>query len=287
MNHPSSPTFALHQGGGMPLVVRTLCSALALASLLLCGGVAGSAVLWALDNANAIDDLHAPVVRESDPFIAMVPIRNPYDRAVKVRLLDPTCSCATLEMSTTFILPHQAADMHIAVVNKDRSGPQHIGVSVFLTDPDLETIEANVYWTVRAAVQVNALPPGANPQERPSDKAWQDIYRYVAKARPDELNRLRKRIRLSCPEGELPTGGLRVTGIDYPGTLWSFAPTTQSDGSILILATAKEPNATVGEGETTESVVVHTNHPDKATITLGFLTVISKTAGSTALDPGR
>ena len=66
MNHPSSPTFALHQGGGMPLVVRTLCSALALASLLLCGGVAGSAVLWALDNANAIDDLHAPVVRESD-----------------------------------------------------------------------------------------------------------------------------------------------------------------------------------------------------------------------------
>ena len=56
----------------------------------------------------------------------------------------------------------------------------------------------------------------------------------MAKARPDELNRLRKRIRLSCPEGELPTGGLRVTGIDYPGTLWSFAPTTQSDGSILI-----------------------------------------------------
>ena len=55
----------------------------------------------------------------------------------------------------------------------------------------------------------------------------------------------------------------------------------------MILATAKDPKVEPAEGETTEEVVVHTNHPDKATIALGFLTVVSKTAGSTSFDPGR
>ena len=214
-------------------------------------------------------------------------VRNPYERAAKVKLLDPSCSCATLELSSSFILPHQTADLHIAVLNHDRSGPQHIGVSVFLTDPEFEPIEVNTYWTVRAAVQVDALPPAADPLARPADRAWQDIYQYVAKVRPDELNRLRKRIRLSCPSEELPAGGLKVLGIDYAGTLWRFVPTTQADGSILILASARDAHATVPEGELSEKVVVRTNHPDKQAIALTFLSVITKDAGTATFDPGR
>ncbi len=241
----------------------------------------------ALDNANVADAEHAPVLREADPFIATVPVRNPYERAAKVKLLDPSCSCATLEISSTFILPHQTADLHIAVLNHDRSGPQHIGVSVYLTDPEFEAIEVNTWWTVRAAVQVDALPPAADPLARPADKAWQDVYQFVAKARPDELNRLRKRIRLSCPPEEVPAGGLKLLGIDYPGTLWTFVPTTQADGSILILASARDPAATAPEGELSEKVVLHTNHPDKQTINLTFLSDITKDAGTTSRDPSR
>jgi hypothetical protein len=263
-------------------VTRVLLLLAALLTALVPGAGAG-----ALDNANVADAEHAPTLRESEPFVATVAVRNPYDRAAKVKLLDPSCSCATLEISSTFILPHQTADLHIAVLNHDRSGPQHIGVTVFLTDPEFEAIEVNTYWSVRATVQVDALPPAANPLARPEDKAWQDIYQYVAKARPDELSRLRKRIRLSCPPEELPAGGLKVLAIDYPGTLWRFVPTTQSDGSILILATARDAAATVAEGELTEKVVVHTNHPDKQAITLIFLSEIAKDAGTTSRDPAR
>jgi hypothetical protein len=266
----------------MPLSLRVPLLLAALLAALAAGGRAA-----ALDNANVADAEHAPLLRESEPFIATVAVRNPYDRAAKVKLLDPSCSCATLEISSTFILPHQTADLHIAVLNHDRSGPQHIGVTVFLTDPEFEAIEVNTYWTVRAAVQVDALPPSADPLARPADKAWQDVYQYVAKARPDELNRLRKRIRLSCPPEELPAGGLKVLAIDYAGSLWRFAPTAQADGSILILATARDPAATAPEGELSEKVVVHTNHADKPAITLTFLSDITKDAGTTSRDPAR
>jgi hypothetical protein len=238
----------------------------------------------ALDNANAPDAEHAPVVREVEPFIAAIPVRNPYDRAVKVKLLDPTCSCATLEMKDTFILPHQAALMNIAVIDQDRSGPQHVGVSVFLTDPELETIEVMALWQVRACVQVDAIAPGGDPLKRPDDPAWRDVYRYVAKVRPDEPKRLAKRVRLSCPPEELPAGGLKVEGIDYAGTLWKFTPTVQADGSILVAAGPRDPAAELKAGEYDEPVVVRTNHPDKARIQLRFLAVVAKDIGARGID---
>ncbi len=223
-----------------------------------------------------------------EPFVATVAVRNPYERAAKVQAASIRMLLVRHPGDLQHLhLPHQTADLHIAVLNHDRSGPQHIGVTVFLTDPEFEAIEVNTYWTVRAAVQVDALPPAADPLARPEDKAWQDIYQYVAKARPDELNRLRKRIRLSCPPEELPAGGLKVLGIDYAGTLWRFAPTTQADGSILILATARDALATAPEGELSEKVVVRTNHPDKQAIALTFLSLITKDAGTTSLDPAR
>ena len=183
-----------------------------------------------------------------------------------------------------FILPHEAATLQVAVDNKNRSGPQHVGVSVFLTDPDVDTIEVSVLWTVRACIQVDSIAPGKDPGSRPEDRAWHDIYRYVAKVRPDELERLKKRIRLSCPEGEVPAGGLKVEAIEYSGKLWAFAQTTQADGSVLITATAREPDKGFPEGEYTEPVIVRTNHPDKARIDLTFQAVVAKDAGARAVD---
>ncbi len=237
------------------------------------------------DNTNAVDQEHAPLVREIEPFAAVIMVRNPNDRAVKVKLLDPTCTCAALEMPDKFILPKAAVPLRIVVDNRNRSGEQHIGVSVFLTDPDAEAIEVTARWNVRACVQVDGIAAGADPAVRPADVAWRDVYRYVTKARPDELRRLRKRVRISCVPEEAPPGGFKVEGIDYGGTLWAFASTVQADGSVLITATAREPDGTAPEGDRDEVAVVRTNHPDKARIELHFVSIISKNAGERQVDP--
>ena len=237
------------------------------------------------DDTNAVDQAHAPLVREIEPFSAVIMVRNPNDRAVKVKLLDPTCTCAALDMPDKFILPKAAVPLRIVVDNRNRSGEQHIGVSVFLTDPDAEAIEVTARWNVRACVQVDGIAPGADPAGRPADTAWRDVYRYVAKARPDELRRLRKRVRISCAPEEAPPGGFKVEGIDYAGTLWSFAQTIQADGSVLLTATARDPDGTAPEGDLDEVAVVRTNHPDKARIELHFVSIISKNAGERQVDP--
>lgn len=254
--------------------------------LLICLLALSSAVV-AVENRNVEDPSKAPVLREIEPFVAGITVRNPYDRAVKIKLLDPTCKCATLDIAERFLLPKATTTLHIAVDNHNRSGPVRIGVSIYLTDPDLESIEVEALWQVRACVQVDVIGPGMDPTKRPEDRAWHDIYRYVTKVRPDEPNRLRKRLRLSCPPEELPAGGLQVLGIDYAGTLWRFTPTTQADGSILISATAQGgDDATLASGEFKEKVVVRTNHPDKATIDLEFNTLVAKDAGQQVVDPG-
>ena len=241
---------------------------------------------WSLDNRNVADASQAPILRENQPFIAQITVRNPHDRAVKVKILDPTCSCATLEIADKFLLPHGTTTLNMAVDNHNRSGPLRVGVSIYLTDVELEAIEVETFWQVRPTVQVDAVEPGKDPLVRPADQAWHDVYRYVTKVRPDEPNRLRKRIRMSCPPEELPAGGLQILGIDYPGTLWRFTPSTQSDGSILITATAQvgdEGTLTIGDRK--EVVVVRTNHPDKPKIELEFQTFVSKDAGQRAVDP--
>jgi hypothetical protein len=247
--------------------------------------LAAAAAAGALDNTNAVDAASAPTLREVEPFVARIPVRNPYDRAVKVRLLDPTCSCATLEMAEKFILPKSTTTLNIAVLNHNRSGAMSVGVTVFLTDPELETIEVTARWNIRACVQVDAITTGADPLARPEDPAWRDVYRYISKVRPDELGRLRKRIRLSCPEGELPAGGLKLDGIDYAGTLWAFAPVVQANGSILVTASARDPEAEFKVGDYDEAVILRTNHPDKARIELRFQSAVSRDAGARAVDP--
>lgn len=247
--------------------------------LLVCLAVA-PLVAVALDNRNVEGPEQAPTLRENEPFIANITVRNPHDRAVKVKLLDPTCTCATLKIADSFLLPKATSTLTIAVDNHNRSGPIRIGVSIYLTDPDLESIEAEVFWKVRPCVQVDAIGPGMDPLVRPEDRAWQDIYRYVTKVRPDEPNRLRKRLRLSCPPEEVPAGGLKILGIDYPGTLWRFTPTAQADGSWLITAVAQGgDDAVLPLGDHKEKVVVRTNHQDKPAVELEFHTFVSKDAG--------
>ena len=240
----------------------------------LCGGLLVLGCLGrlaALDDANAASPEVAPICRESVPFHAVIPVANPYDRAVRVKLLDASCTCAKLELKDYFLLPHGRTTLDIAVDNQNRSGPQDIQVSVFVSDPDFEPIEVNALWTVRAAVQVDSLPASQeDTQKRPDNKGWQDIYRFVVEERPDEPQRLHKNIRLSCPAGEVPPGGLKILSIEYPGSLWAFKPVAQADGSWLIRARANPAVVPMPVGEYHEKVLVHTNHPDKPLITLQF-----------------
>jgi len=253
----------------MPYAVRPPWIAGSLCAVLLALGLGTR--LAALDDTNAASPEVAPICRESTPFHAVIPVSNPYDRAVRVKLLDASCTCAKLELKDYFLLPHGRTTLDIAVDNQNRSGPQDIGVSVFVSDPDFEPIEVTALWTVRAAVQVDSLPPSQeDTQQRPDDKGWQDIYRFVVEERPDEPQRLRKNIRLSCPPGEVPPGGLKILSIEYPGRLWAFTPVAQADGSWLIRARANPATPVMPEGEYHEKVLVHTNHPDKPLIALQF-----------------
>lgn len=259
------------------MIPAMLLRCLLLSSLLALGG--------AVEFSNVPDLASAPWVREKDDFAAAIPIRNPYDRAVKITRLDTTCVCSRLEVDERFLLPGASTVLHMSSTNRNRSGPQSVNISLYVSDPEFEPIEVVARWQVRAAVQVDAIGPGMDPAVRPTDVAWQDIYRFVAKERPDELNRLRKRIRLSCPAEELPAGGLKLGAIDYAGTLWRFSPVTQADGSILVTATARDPEAVFKEGTYDEPVVLHSNHPDKPLITVRFLALIDRQAGQKSLDP--
>ena len=238
-----------------------------------------------LVNTNAMDAEHAPVIPESEPFHVRILVQNPNDVAVKAEKLDATCTCANLTLGSHFLLPHATSELVMEVDDLNRSGAQRIGVSIYLTDPDLEPIEVVALWTVRSHIQVDSVAaPGADLLSRPV-RAFQDIYRYPSKVRPDELQKLRKRIRLSCPEGEVPDGGLQVTGIEYAGKMWNFTPTMQADGSILIEARGNAELTGVEERIHDETVMVLTNHAKKPRIPLVFITYVGKDAGSVAFDP--
>lgn len=236
-------------------------------------------------NANVAAAELAPTVREGQDFTARITVRNPYQRAVKIARIDTTCSCSKLDLAGRFLIPGETTTLDVAVASAKRSGPQQIRVSLFVSDPDLEPIEVWCWWKVREAVAVDAIPPGAQPLERPADVAWRDIYRFVAHERPDEPQRLRKRIRLASPAEETPPGGLRVEGIDYPGTLWAFTTAAQENGSILITATARDQQGPLPTGLHQETVVIRTNHPGKPRIELHFEALLDLKAGREQRDP--
>ena len=233
-----------------------------------------------LENANVSGPETAPVLAEHEPFAATLVVRNPHDRAVRIERLDASCTCMHLEMAEQFILPLQATTLTISVDNANRSGAQRMGVTAYLTDPELEPIEIQVWWKVEPDVAVDAVAPLADPAQRPAELAWRDVYKYVEHERPDELNRLAKRIRL---QGSNPD--FAVLGIDYEGPVWAFTPTRQADGSWLVSARARDPAGTLPPKTYDERVVIRTNHPHKTSITLQFVAVIARDAGRTVIDP--
>jgi hypothetical protein len=239
----------------------------------------------ALDDANAASPESAPVIPEDQPLQVAIAARNPNDRAVRIAKLDSTCSCTHLKADELFILPHATTTVQVTVDNHNRSGPQRVGISAYLSDPDLEPIELTVLWTVRPAIAVDLIDTGADPLQRPADNGYRDVYRFVSKARPDETAKLKKRIRLSCPPEETPAGGLQVLGIDYAGDLWRFDQAVQADGSVLVTATARDPDAPPSEGLREENATVRTNHPRKPTVELRFIALIAKDAGTRLVDP--
>ena len=233
-----------------------------------------------LENSNASGPETAPPVLEHETFSAEVLVRNPHDRAVKVDRLDASCSCMHLKLADEFILPHQTTTLAISVDNHNRSGPQHMGVTVYLTDPELEAIDVQVWWRTVPDVTVDGVAPQADPLNRPTDIAWQDVYKYVQNERPDELHRLRKRVRIQGRAADFA-----ILGIDYGGEVWAFTPQRQADGSWLITATARDPDGKVAEKTYDETVTVRTNDRDKPQIKLNFVAMISSQAGRQVVDP--
>jgi hypothetical protein len=245
--------------------------------LLLCAVLVSAAEL---ENTNVSSPQAAPVYAEHSPFATSVNVRNPHDRAVRIERLDASCSCMQLEIGEHFILPHQSTTLTVSVDNRKRSGPQRMGVTVYLTDPDLESIDVQLWWTVTPDVTVDALAPRAETTlGRPADIAWRDIYKFVANERPDELQRLSKRMLLTSPQADFT-----VLGIDYTGPLWSFTPLKQSDGSWLITASAKDPQAQLPEKLYDETVTIRTNHAHKSEIAVQFVVNLTRKAGSTDFD---
>lgn len=237
----------------------------------------------ALENANVTGPEMAPTVAETVPFRAEVVIRNPYDRAIRIERIDSTCTCTRLEPGVRFLLPHATTTLAVEVDNRGKSGLQHVEASVFVTDPEFEPIEVHLWWKVLGDVTVDAIAPLADPKERPADRAWRDIARFVQHERPDELNRLLKRIRLGSDAP--PEGGLRLLGVDYAGDVWAFTMTDQGNGSWLVVATARTPDAVIAEGTRDEVVVIRTNHPAKPIVKLTFTAIIDRKAGQEAVDP--
>ncbi len=226
----------------------------------------------------------ADIIPEHLPYRTTLTITNPYARAVNVQQVDSTCTCSELVIGDRFLLPGGSTTLAATVDNRNHSGDQRIGISVYLTDPAYEPIEAELRWTVQAAVLVDGVPPGADPRNRPADRAWQDVYRYVANERPDEPQRLRKRIRIAAPAESTPSGGLLVTAIDYRGSIWDWT-SERLDTNVWLISGAAKPGLTaLPIGTHDEAVVIRTNHPHKPTIELSVIAVIDPQAGRRTFD---
>ncbi len=255
------------------------------------GASATTALVLASDEpppiSNVPDPAHAPVVAEGEHFHCVLTVVNPHDRAVRVKLVDPSCSCAIVHLDKEFLLPGERTLMSLDVPTANRSGAQRMHVSIFLTDPEFSPIECDAFWSVHATVAVDVLPPGADPDQRPAEPQWQDVYHLISDERPDELTRLRKRILLTCPPADAPAGGLQVTAIDYPGTLWAFTIKAMNPSTVLIIAKARDPDAKVAPGDYEENIVVHTNQPRKPQFTVQFSTFLNPDSGRRDIAPGQ
>ncbi len=229
----------------------------------------------------AADDVDLPVLREDQLYERQFTVTNPYERAIRIKVIDATCTCSTLELDRRFLLPGASATLSMAADNRNLSGIMRRRVWFYSTDPEYEAIEVKAEWRIRPMVFIDLLPPGTtSTDERPEQRAWHDIYRYTADVRPDELGNLRKIMRIGCPPEEMPEGGLEIGPIDYAGDIWRFETKRLDERHWLLIGSAADPDNPPEEGIHQESVQVHVNHPDKPVLKLEFLTRVSPEAGS-------
>lgn len=259
---------------GASLVAHAGRCAVLIGLLFAIGGAADAAQF-----SNLAPDGDPPVLNESEPFVATIPIRNPYDRAIKVHRIDSSCVCTELELASHFLLPHETTTLAVAVENETYSGARRQVVRIELTDPQLEVLTVELQWTVIANVTVDSMPL-SGPFDRRPDPLRRDVSIYTAHERPDEAHRLRKVLRVASPAATAPDDGLSITAIDYTGGIWSFTTQRQDANAWLVVAAAKHPDRPPPVGTYEESVVIHTNHPAEPRIDLQFMTAIDPEAGS-------
>lgn len=232
-------------------------------------------------------------IAEHQRYERVIPVRNPYDRALRVEHQESSCSCDTLELADRFLLPFQETTLTVSVKNDRLSGDRLHKVWFYPSNPNLPPIIVELGWRIIPDVSVDLLPGHAQTTDRPAEADRRDVYAYTAWVRPDQaaqrmamLGPDGKIIRLGSPPESRPDGGLSIDRIEYSGPIWRFETRKIDDGCTLLLATGAEGVAAVAPGSYSETVVIHTNHPRKPRIELVFHTALDPQAhGEGAADP--
>ena len=218
------------------------------------------------------------VLREDQPFIREDVLSNPYDRAIRIELLDSTCVCQELHLTQRFLLPGAETTLRMRVENRNYSGLLDRQVILYHNDPELEPLVVPATWQVVPLVSVDLIPPHlASAAERPESGAFRDVYRYLTDTRPGELAQQRKIIRIGCPPETMPDGGLELVEIDNQTALWGFEKRRLDMRTWLLIATGRDEQP--AEKRYQESLILRTNQSSKERIELWFETVVRHDAG--------
>ncbi len=215
-----------------------------------------------------------PRLREGRRLSVDFTITNPYDRAVRVKRLFSTCVCFKLTVDQRFLLPHAEATISVAIDNSNTSGLQTQRIYVEFTDRRLEMITRTLQWMVVPDVAVDSIPPSGPFDRRPEKAIRRNVYLFTSHERPDELHRLEEIIMVTSPPLTRPAGGLKVTGLEYDGSLWNWQQRQIDPGTVLIVGRAANPDAEREPAVLKEKLIVHTNHPRKAKIELRIYTAL-------------
>ncbi|NRA40170.1 MAG: DUF1573 domain-containing protein [Planctomycetes bacterium] len=214
-------------------------------------------------------------LREHQNFKQQFTVTNPHDRAVRVERIDTTCSCIEKKLHKYFLLPGESTLIDVQVANQYYSGLRTHKIWLYVTDPELEAIEIRSAWTVLEDIAVDLIKE--DPKQRPADKRYRDIYRYISNVKPDEAKRLKKYIRLYTPD--TLDGGLSIE-TQYSGNIWAFQTKIIDAHTVLVIAKARDATAVLTEGMFQEQLQLTSNHPQKQEINLDFFTSVDPNAGT-------
>ena len=219
----------------------------------------------------------APHYAESEQFSSVITVRNPYDRAVRVKDIDTSCACDELTLASYFLLPGETTSLTVKVDNINKSGLNSHRLWLYLTDPDYPPITATIEWVIRPHVAVDLIPPNAPLDQRPAP-ALRDIYQTVSSIRPDESKRLRKILRFFTEDDMEDSLTLNIHPPE--NSFWDFEVRQQSKQSALLIARGKVKDEPLPTGSYTEHIKVTTNNPKKPEITLQFHVAVDVNSGS-------